>query len=81
MRMMLDLSRQSVGDRYLLLDQLGQGGMGTVHRALDRLTGQYVALKQVLLSSSDSEFGHHALSFALAQEFGCISLWCIAMIS
>ncbi len=32
--------------RYLLQAKLGEGGMGIVHRALDRLTGNIVALKQ-----------------------------------
>ena len=39
------------GRRYRLLDRLGQGGMGLVFRALDRLTGQPIALKLVALSS------------------------------
>ncbi len=33
--------------RYHLQDKLGQGGMGGVYRATDRLTGSTIALKQV----------------------------------
>ncbi len=40
-----------VGQRYHLLAPLGQGGMGKVVKALDRFTGQVVALKQVLSPS------------------------------
>ena len=38
-----------LGKRYLLQQTLGAGGMGAVHLAHDRLTGETVALKQVLL--------------------------------
>jgi serine/threonine protein kinase/tetratricopeptide (TPR) repeat protein len=62
-----------IGRRYLILDLIGSGGMGTVMRALDRLTDTTVALKQVnpperrqaLADLTDSS----ALRLALAGEF------------
>lgn len=42
-----------IGHRYVILDQIGAGGMGTVHRAKDRLTGETIALKRVLLPSGN----------------------------
>lgn len=53
------------GQRYLVQALLGAGGMGRVHRALDRLTGRSVALKQVALRSAIQP----QLLAALAQEF------------
>ncbi|MEM7113991.1 MAG: tetratricopeptide repeat protein [Chloroflexota bacterium] len=62
--------------RYLLHEKIGQGGMGIVHRATDRLTGEAVALKQVFLPINDLLFAsnpisraQHNLRLALANEF------------
>lgn len=60
--------------RYELLEQLGQGGMGRVFRAKDRLTGDMVALKQVLVAPGDLDFASLAASrsdmrLALTREF------------
>lgn len=42
-----------IGRRYLLQEQLGQGAMGIVYHALDRLTGQAIALKQVTTATEN----------------------------
>lgn len=58
---------------YCLQEQLGQGGMGTVYRAIQLLTGEPVALK--LISSGKPEeqptdsVQDRALRLALAREF------------
>ena len=65
-----------INGRYLLHNKLGQGGMGIVHRATDRLTGETVALKQVFLpveqlmfSSRPASQTNRELRLALAHEF------------
>lgn len=69
-------SVQSVANRYALHEQLGEGGMGAVYRASDRLTGEVVALKRVGLVSSDSQINDTAAldgRRAMAQEFRMLS--------
>ena len=69
-----------VDNRYLLLEQIGAGGMGTVYRAEDRLTNTTVALKRVTTPTTHLNFAFRitedanrddsaSLKLALAQEF------------
>src|SRR5215468_3775281 len=58
-----------INNRYEVLTTLGEGGMGTVYRAQDRLTGQIVAVKQMLLRRKNRDGSTHAASAMLAQEF------------
>jgi tetratricopeptide (TPR) repeat protein len=44
-----------LGGRYALEERLGAGGMGIVYRAADRLTGQRIALKRLLLAENDQQ--------------------------
>ncbi|MFB8237512.1 protein kinase [Kitasatospora purpeofusca] len=45
----------AVGERYEIFSPLGQGGMGTVHLAWDRLLDRQVALKVVRIPGLDDE--------------------------
>lgn len=52
-------------NRYTLQEQIGRGGMGVVYAAFDRLTGERVALKQVVLPSTQTTLSHVPLTVAL----------------
>lgn len=47
---------QIIANRYQLIDQLGAGAMGAVFSAKDRLTGDMIALKQIVLATQDLQF-------------------------
>lgn len=68
--------QEVINGRYLLHESLGQGGMGIVHRATDRLTGEIIALKQVfvpidniLLNPFSATQTQRDLRLTLATEF------------
>jgi tetratricopeptide (TPR) repeat protein len=71
---MTDKESPVLGRRYVLLHALNRGGMGSVYRAKDRLTGQMVALKRVRLDvdtsgTSSSQSTTVDSRLALAGEF------------
>ncbi|MGF1507203.1 MAG: serine/threonine-protein kinase, partial [Anaerolineae bacterium] len=62
----------AVGSRYEVVGDIGEGGMGAVYRAVDRLTGQLVALKQLTRSPDEPDLNQDTITtqnLALAREF------------
>lgn len=63
--------------RYQLLERLGVGGMGEVHLAYDRLTGDTVALKRVLVDPGlllfKTQSSTASMKIALANEFKALA--------
>ena len=64
---------QYLGNRYQILSPLGQGGMGAVHCARDRLTGQLVALKRVRLRAATSGADHTVDELASTPQHGLLT--------
>jgi serine/threonine protein kinase/tetratricopeptide (TPR) repeat protein len=60
-------------NRYTIIDEIGKGGMGTVYRATDRLSGHDIALKRMLFSPDQLMFKTRSETadprVALAREF------------
>src|SRR5258708_6375794 len=73
----IQFTAEVIGRRYQLQNEIGAGGMGTVYRALDRLTGGTVALKRITLTTEDLLFGSvstsQSLELSLANEFSILS--------
>jgi serine/threonine protein kinase len=59
-----------IHDRYLVVQQIGRGGMGAVYEAIDQRLGNHVALKQTLAGDPhlDKAFAREARLLASLQH-------------
>jgi tRNA A-37 threonylcarbamoyl transferase component Bud32 len=63
-----------LGGRYVVLNEIGSGGMGTVYRALDRLSGRVVTLKRLhKIQNSPDAADSHDQRLDLAREFSFLA--------
>lgn len=58
-----------IGKRYVLQEQLGEGAMGQVFRALDRMTGRMVAIKRLKPQTGNKLSESNSQMLSLAHEF------------
>jgi len=61
--------QSSLNRRFILLGQLGKGGFGEVHKALDLSDGQHVALKRLNLNAY-SETSRKYITETIKTEYG-----------
>lgn len=71
-----EVENTTVNGRYLIHEKIGEGGMGVVYRATDRLAEHILAFKQVIVPTWHYEVDHEtegeieeSLRLALAHEF------------
>lgn len=67
------IQSQLLANRYSLHTLIGKGGMGAVYKASDRLTGNELALKRIMIRGQDLAFGSRDsstdLHISIAREF------------
>lgn len=52
-----DTTPRVIAGRYVIVDEIGHGGMGTVWRAADQVIGRHVAIKELRLPEGSDEAG------------------------
>ncbi len=67
---------ETVGGRYFLQTKIGQGGMGEVFKAYDKLTAEFVALKRlrpIVADAGHDDTAYNTLAQSLMREFHLLS--------